>query len=230
MPMIDPAKEKLLDAILPHVPFDGWSDAAFRAAVSDTGMKPEHARTICPRGALDLAVTLHERDDDAMRAALRPVKLEDMRVRDRIATALRTRLEVIGDKEAVRRATALFTLPQHAAEGARLVWGTADAIWDALGDPSDDINWYTKRATLSGVYASSVLYWLGDDSVEHQATGAFIERRIDDVMQVEKVKARVNANPLLRPFLQPANAVLSMVKAPSRTPRMDLPGSWTSPR
>ena len=71
-------------------------------------------------------------------------------------------------------------LPHMAPEGARLIWGTADRIWTALGDTSDDVNWYTKRATLSGVYAAVVLYWLGDDSTDGQATRAFIDRRISD--------------------------------------------------
>jgi hypothetical protein len=70
-------------------------------------------------------------------------------------------------KEAVRRGATLFALPIHAADGARALWETADAIWTALGDTSDDLNWYSKRAILSGVYSSTVLYWLGDQSAEH---------------------------------------------------------------
>ena len=91
------------------------------------------------------------------------------------------RLE-IADREAVRRAAALFALPLYAADGARAVWHTADTIWTALGDTSDDINWYSKRATLSAVYGAVVLYWLGDDSQDHQASWEFLDRRIDDVM------------------------------------------------
>ncbi len=101
----------------------------------------------------------------------------------------------------MRRGTTLFALPQHAADGARAIWGTADAIWTALGDTSRDLNWYTKRATLSGVYASTVLYWLGDDSTGHQATWEFLDRRIDDVMQIEKAKAAFRENPLGKALL-----------------------------
>jgi ubiquinone biosynthesis protein COQ9 len=118
----------------------------------------------------------------------------------------------------------------HAAEGAKLVWGTADEIWEALGDTSDDINWYTKRATLSGVYSSTVLYWLGDDSPDHSATWAFLDRRIDDVMQIEKMKARVRQSPTLSRLLAGPNWLMGKVKAPTRMPKMDFPGSWTAPR
>ncbi len=226
---LDPAKPQLLDAILPHVPFDGWSPLAFNAAVADVGMRPDDARTVCPRGAVDLAVAFHQRGDAAMVAAIRAADLSDMKFRDRIAFAVRARIAAIEDKEAVRRGTALFALPHLAAEGAQLVWGTADLIWDTLGDTSDDVNWYTKRATLAGVYGAAVLYWLGDDSLNAQATDAFIDRRIENVMRIEKAKAAVNGNPLLKPVTLPLNRLLGMVKAPRRQPPADLPGQWSAP-
>lgn len=224
-----PEHARLLDAALLHVPFDGWSEATFRAAIRDTGIEPAVARALCPRGALDLAVAFHRRGDRAMRDRLRATDLSEMRMRDRIAYAVRLRLEVTGDKEAVRRGTTLFALPGYAPEGARLVWETADAIWTALGDTSDDVNWYTKRATLSAVYSATVLYWLGDETPDSSATWAFLDRRIGDVMQFEKVKAQVGENPVLkRVFAGPA-WVLGKVRAPMRAPDIDLPGRWSGP-
>ena len=160
---------------------------------------------------------------------LRAADLSHLRFRDKIAAAVRYRIEAAEDREAVRRGTALFALPQHSADGARAIWGTADRIWETLGDASDDINWYTKRATLSGVYASTVLYWLGDESEGHEATWAFLDRRIDDVMQFEKVKAQVNDNPVLKRLFAGPAWILSQVKPPARMPDVDLPGNWTAP-
>ena len=227
---IDPAKRQLLDAILPHVAFAGWSDTAFTAALAETGITPAQAKTLCPRGAVDLAIASHRLGDAAMVEAVRAADLSAMRFRDKVAFAVRARINAITDKEAVRRGTALFSLPHMAADGAKLVWGTADAIWDILGDTSTDVNWYTKRATLSGVWVATVLFWLGDDSLHAQATDAFIDRRIDNVMQVEKVKAQVNGNKLLKPVTGPLNRLLGMIKAPARIPPVDLPGSWTGPQ
>ncbi len=223
---IDPAKDKLIDAILPHVAFDGWAPVAFNAAVAEVGLDPAHAKTLCPRGAVDLAVAYHQRGDAIMVAALKRADMSDMRFRDKVAHALRLRIRAIDDKEAVRRGTALFALPHMAPDGTKLIWGTADAIWDALGDTSRDINWYTKRMTLSGVYGSVGLYWLGDDSLDGQATDAFIDRRIDDVMQFEKVKAQVKQNPLLKPVTGPLSRMLGAIKAPTKVPPVDLPGMW----
>jgi ubiquinone biosynthesis protein COQ9 len=161
-----------------------------------------------------------------MVAALDADDLDEMRFRDRVAHAIRVRL-ADADKEIVRRGSALFALPHMAADGAKLIWGTADAVWTALGDTSNDVNWYTKRATLSAVYGSVVLFWLGDDGT---GLDDFIDRRIDNVMQFEKVKAQVNKNPLLKPLTGPLARMASMIKAPARIPDVDLPGVWHDPK
>lgn len=218
-------KDTLLDAALMHVPFDGWSAASFRAAVADSQVDADLADAMFPRGALDLAVAYHQRGDNRMLERLAATDLSEMRFRDRVALAVRLRLEAVEDKEAVRRGATLFALPQHAADGAKLVWGTADAIWTALGDTSEDVNWYTKRATLSGVYSSTVLFWLGDDSLDHQASWEFLDRRIDNVMQFETVKARVMNNPLLKPLMAGPNWLATQIRKPSGTE--DLPGRWS---
>lgn len=217
----------LLDAALMHVPFDGWTDATFRAAVTDSGMEPALARALCPRGATDLAVACHHRGDALMLERLRREDLGALRMRDRIAAAVRFRLEAVSDKEAVRRAATLFALPQHAGEGARLIWGTADHIWTALGDTSDDINWYSKRTILSGVYSSTLLYWLGDETPGHAPTWEFLDRRIDNVMQVEQVKAAVNKSPFLRTVFAGPIWAMGKVRAPLRPVRDDLPGGFS---
>lgn len=220
----DAIVDRLLDAILPHVTFDGWSDQAFRAAVADAEVAPTVARGLCPRGAVDLALAMHARGDAAMVRRMKAEDLSELKFRDRVAAAVRFRLEAVSDREAVRRAAALMALPPYAADGARAIWNTADLIWDTLGDGSTDLNWYTKRATLSGVYSSTVLYWLGDDSADYAETWAFLDRRIDDVMQVEKVKAQVNGNAMLKPLLAGPQWALSWIKAPNRVRMTDLPG------
>ncbi|MBS0125575.1 COQ9 family protein [Thetidibacter halocola] len=221
--MSDAIKDRLLDATLMHVAFDGWSETSFRAAVQDAEVDPVVARALFPRGALDLAIAYHRRGDALMVRRLAETDLSGMRYRDKVAFAIRARIEAADDREAVRRGTTLFALPMHAADGAKLIWGTADAIWTALGDTSRDVNWYTKRATLSGVYSATVLYWLGDDSLDHQATWAFLDRRIDDVMRIEQAKAAARGNRFLSGLMAGPNAILSRIRAPERPE--DIPGS-----
>ncbi|MGC9418151.1 MAG: COQ9 family protein [Rhodovulum sp.] len=222
---MDHITEQLLDAAMMHVPFDGWSEAAFRAAIADSGVEPQMARAACPRGAVDLAVAYHRRGDDEMVRRLHAVDLSEMRIRDKVALAIRYRIEAVDDKEVVRRGATLFALPQYAADGSRLVWGTADRIWTALGDSSDDVNWYTKRASLSAVYGATVLYWLGDETPGDQATWEFLDRRIENVMQFEKAKAQVGKSWLLKPLLFGPNLIASQIKPPHARPRFRMPGS-----
>lgn len=220
----DDIKTRLMQAALPHVPFDGWSEATFRAACTDTEIDSGLARVTCPRGALDLAVAYHKAGDAAMLDRMQQGNLSGMRFRERVVFAVRARLEAVDDKEAVRRGTTLFALPHNAAEGAKLIWGTADAIWTALGDGSEDLNWYSKRAILSGVYASTVLYWLGDDSPGHQATWDFLDRRINDVMALEGIKAKLRENPLTKPLMAGQDWLTAKVRKPGS--HRDMPGSW----
>ncbi len=184
------ARADLLAAILPNVPFDGWSDPAFTAAVEASGIDAALARLVCPRGAVDLAVAYHRAGDAVMLARLEASDLRALRIRDRVALALRLRLDA-GDPELVRRGAAVFALPQNAATGAALIWATADAIWRALGDSSDDFNWYSKRMSLSAVYSACALFWMGDSSEGQRDTEAFIAHRVDGIMTFEKFKSRV---------------------------------------
>lgn len=218
-------RAQLLDAALNHVPFDGWTESTFCAAVSDCGLDDALSRAICPRGAVDLALAFHARGDELMLARIEVTDMSGLKFREKVTAAVRFRLEAVTDPEAVRRGVTLFALPQHAADGAKAIWGTCDAIWNTLGDTSDDVNWYTKRATLSGVYSSTVLYWLGDTSPDHQATWDFLDRRIDNVMQIEELKAQVRGNAMLKPLLAGPAWLLGQIRAPTSDGRTDLPGT-----
>lgn len=224
-PLISPDRLALLEAIEPHVVFDGWSDAAWKAALAALDMTEADARVAAPRGPVDLAIAYHHRGDARMLEAITAADWSETRYSAKVAQAVWLRLEG-ADREIVRRGSTLFAMPTHAADGAALIWGTADLIWQALGDTSDDLNWYSKRAILSGVYGSVVLFWLGDESGGDD-TRAFIDRRIADVIRFEKFKATARDNPMLKPFAEGLGRLFGSVRAPSRTPPSDLPGHWT---
>lgn len=220
---------RLLDAAKAHVPFDGWSDATFRAAISDAGVDEAVALAACPRGAVGLALAYHEAGDAEMLKRLAGSDLSDMRFRDKVTLAVRLRLEAIEDKELVRRGMALFSLPHYAPEGVQAVWRTSDRIWTALGDNANDINWYTKRMTLSGVYSATVLFWIGDTSDGHENSWAFLGRRIDDVMQIEKIKAQLRENKLVDGLMAGPLAFLGRIKPPQSGHQTRMPGRWNGP-
>jgi len=223
--MTQEIKDMLLDAAVAHVPFDGWSEATFQAAAAEAGVTMAEAQAACPRRATDLAAAYHVRGDNQMLERLATEDLSTLRYSEKVAAAVRFRLEAVADKEILRRGMTFYALPQHAAEGSALIWGTADKIWTALGDTSEDLNWYSKRAILSGVYTSTLLFWLGDTSEGHAATWAFLDRRIEDVMRFEKFKSGIRSNPALKPLVNLADSVFGNIRAPRRG-RTDLPGHW----
>lgn len=213
--------EQLVTAALPHVSFDGWSAVTLDSAIADAGVDVGLAQQACPRGAVDLALAFHRMGDAKMEIALGKIDLSGMRFRDRIAKAVQLRIETVADdKEAVRRGVTFFALPLHAAEGAQALWATTDKIWNALGDTSEDVNWYTKRATLSAVYSATLLFWLGDDSENSGDTWAFLDRRIDNVMQFETVKAKLKDNPIAKGLA----ALFPDIHKPVTHASDDLPG------
>ena len=178
---------RLVEAMLPHVPFDGWSHTALAAAARETGIDSDIAAMALPDVPAMLTVWTAGVNAHMAQAM---AETHDLKVRDRIRMALVTRLEQ-GDREVTRRALNLLAQPQHAALSARLLWQAADAIWRAAGDTATDYNHYTKRLIVSGIYSAILLHWTQDDSENFAATRAFIDRRIDGVMRFEKTKAKL---------------------------------------
>jgi len=220
---VSEARERLIEAALPHVVFDGWSAATLDAAIAESGVDAGLARQAFPRAGIDMALAFHRRADRALADELAPesdgADLDDMRIRDRITHCVRRRIELVAEhRDAVRRGATLLALPLHAAEGARAIWETADIIWTACGDTATDYNWYTKRMILGSVFSATVLYWLGDASPNFANTWAFLDRRIEDIMRFEKTKAQLNDNPLVRAALWGPMQVLNMVRAPGAPP------------
>ena len=196
---METARARIVTAALDHVPFDGWSMTALRRGAADIGLDAETAEREFPGGA-GSAIELWSRACDLrMAAALASAgETPDQRIRDRIANAVRWRIETVdGRREAVRRALSYLAQPQHVLLGTKLLYRTVDEIWYACGDTATDFNFYSKRGLLAGVYASTLLYWLDDASDGHAASWAFLGRRIDDVMKVPKLTARLGRKPHL---------------------------------
>lgn len=187
------ARERLLLATLPHVAFEGWSPSALRAGCADAGLSFEEGVLLFADGTREIIPYWSEWTDQRMLEiiAQRP-DFATLRLRDRIATAVRARIEVNAPwREAVRRTTSLMALPQYTMIGATCTWKTLDAIWYACGDTATDFGFYSKRATLGAVYGATIFYWLDDSSDDFNDTWAFLDRRIDDLIRLPTLGARV---------------------------------------
>ncbi len=187
----DDIRVQLLNAALIHVPFEGWTDKALRLAVEDCELAQGSEALFFPAGANELIGFWAAQCDERARAALQQMDLASMKIRARVREGVIARFEAIGPhEEAARRAIAKLALPSAGGAGAKMLWQSADMIWRAIGDRSTDGNFYSKRAVLSAVLSSSLLAWLGDNSADKAAGRAFLDRRIENVMQFEKAKAK----------------------------------------
>jgi ubiquinone biosynthesis protein COQ9 len=189
-------KDAILEAAFSHAAFDGWSRRTLLQAASDVGIDKATARRLFPKGGDSLLAWLDDWTDRRMLEAAEPAGLAALPVRQRIATLIRCRLEVLSEhKEALRRATVARGTPRNLVGGSRAFWRTLDRIWDAAGFASDgairSFSYYSRRATLGAVLTSTFLYWLEDHSPGHADTWAFLDRRIENVMQFGKLTGRL---------------------------------------
>ena len=185
-------RDAIILAALPHVPFDGWTRRAARHGARDAGYGDAAADRAFPYGAADMIAQYSGLADRRMVAELERRGVGTMKVRERIAIAIRVRLEQAAPhKDAVRRALSVMALPANAPAALRALYRTVDAIWVAVGDTSTDWNFYSKRALLAAVLSSTVLCWLDDTSDSGAETWSFLDRRIADVMRVPQVGKRV---------------------------------------
>ncbi|WP_205479914.1 COQ9 family protein [Sphingomonas arenae] len=199
---LEQIRQRLALAVGENAVFDGWTPAAVDAAADAMGIDRAQARLAMPKEAARLIDVYIAGVDRAMAAEFPAERLAAMKIRARIRDMLWARFRIMEPaKEAVRRALATLAMPQNVALGTRLGWRTADVIWRLAGDTATDYNHYTKRLTLSGVYGSTLLAWMGDESEGSAATAAFLDRRIDNVMAFEKWKAGWRAGSINRPSL-----------------------------
>lgn len=185
----DDQRDAIVMAALPHVPFDGWGPATLRRAAEAVGLGADAATRLFPGGSAAAVTHFMTLADRLMVSDLAALDLPSMKIRERIATAVKVRLQRWQPhKEAVRRALAITPFPPLAGRALGGWYKTVDAIWRAIGDTSVDFSFYTKRALLAGVYAATLFYWLDDNSEDGGATWSFLDRRIAEVMKIPKLR------------------------------------------
>jgi ubiquinone biosynthesis protein COQ9 len=187
---LEEIRRKLALAIGENAVFDGWSQAAVDAAADQLGVDRAQARLAVPKdqaGKIDLYIRGVDR---ALEDWFTPKRLEGLKIREKIRAIVWHRFEIMEPaREAVRRALSILAMPQNVPTALKTGWRTADVMWRIAGDTSTDYNHYTKRIMLGGVYGSTLLVWLDDQSEGFTEAASFLDRRIDDVMSIEKLKA-----------------------------------------
>ncbi|WP_051519826.1 COQ9 family protein [Sphingobium sp. Ant17] len=189
---LDEIRDLLAPVLARHAAFDGWRKEAVMMAAAEKGVDADIAALAFADGPVDMIDAWFASIDAAMLDALPPETLDALSIRKKIIALVEARLALVApDREALRRALAILAMPTNAARAARLGWRAADAMWRAAGDTSTDLAHYTKRMTLAGVYAATLLVFVDDASDGHADSRAFLARRIEGVMRFEKLKAKI---------------------------------------
>jgi ubiquinone biosynthesis protein COQ9 len=185
-------RDAAIDALLPNVPFDGWTSRALRQGLTAAGLDPADAPLLFPAGAADMVEAYCDLGDRRMAEAAAKLDMTEMRLPARVRAVIALRLaQNRTHKEAARRALSVLALPGNARVGLACTARTVDAIWHAAGDRAADFSWYTKRATLAGVYVATVLFWLRDSSEEDADTLAFLDRRLAGVGRIGRMRRKL---------------------------------------
>jgi ubiquinone biosynthesis protein COQ9 len=183
-------RDAAIAAMLPHVPFDGWTRRSLRMGLTDISVSPDDAELLFPGGTADMIEAFCDWADRRMEAAAATLD-PALRLHQRVRAVIALRLsQNRPHKEAIRRALALLALPRNARLAAACTARTVDAIWHAAGDQSADFSWYTKRAILAAVYATTVLFWLRDAGEDDAATLGFLDRRLAGVGRIGTLRRR----------------------------------------
>lgn len=184
---------RLLEAMLAHVPLDGWSREALEAGARDAGLDAGAAALLLPGGARQALAEFSRRADAAMVAGVAPDSLAGLRTHERVGLLVGRRLDALAPhREAVRRGLGYLALPPNLALGSRLLYRTVDDVWHAAGDRSADFSFYTRRGLLAGVVASTTLYWVGGGGADREGVRRFLDRRLADVMGVHRARGRLS--------------------------------------
>ena len=201
-PTLNEVRAALAPIVARNAAFDGWSTAAVDMAADQLGVASAVARLAFDGGAIAMIDAWFAHIDAQMLRTCTAETLTPLKIREKIATLVETRLDLLArDREALRRALAILAMPQNMPRAAQLSWRAADMMWRAAGDTAVDFNHYTKRTLLAGIYSATLLVFLNDESESHAETRAFLARRIEGVMRFEKSKARMQARTEHRPSL-----------------------------
>lgn len=179
-------RDRVLETLLPHVPEHGWQWSLVQSAVRDCGLQDGAERTIFPNGLVDVVAHFSDYADRQMILALKDVPYSALRTKDRIRAALLARYRFLAPyREAVRYVTAFWSMPLHVAQGQRVLWRTANRIWNWAEDKAyTDHSRHSKRAVLSSIMLGTTMVWITDDSPDIMVTQAFLDRRLENAMEI----------------------------------------------
>ena len=184
-------RQRILNEALKLVPFNGWTSDTLLNSVKAANLDENYAKILFDGDVAKLVEFFINTIENKATSLIDKKYLDTLSVRNRVAYCVKTYLEAANIyKPSIRKTVAFYVSPIRFFDSFKSLWKIADEIWYASGDKSTDYNHYTKRAILSALYSSTLLYWINDKSDNHINSWAFLDRRIENVMQIEKYKSK----------------------------------------
>ncbi|XP_029378434.1 ubiquinone biosynthesis protein COQ9, mitochondrial isoform X2 [Echeneis naucrates] len=182
---------RIFTAALEFVQQYGWSMEAIAAGAETLGLSSA-STGMFSNGAGDLVLhfiaqcnsnltdILTEQHKHVQLGQAETKKTSDF-LRDAVECRLRMYIPYI---ETWPQAMSILLLPHNIPHSLKHLSTLVDDIWYYAGDRSTDMNWYTKRAALTGIYNTTELVMVQDSSPDFQDTWNFLDNRIQDVVNM----------------------------------------------
>lgn len=184
---METSQHKILSYCLKNCIFDGWTEKLLADACENAGLEPNYHRVIFPFGVVDLIDFYVDETSDYVAKNL---KTDGLRTHEKIREAVKLRLiKHSKDKEIIKLCLAVYA--KHPLRGMSATYRVVDSMWRICGDTATDWNFYSKRALLAGVYSSTLLYWLNDNSDNNEATWKFLDSRLKNIAELGKAKKKI---------------------------------------
>lgn len=172
----------ILSNALAYVPIHGFTQEALTLGAKDAGYL-EVSTNLFPKGKFELVMYhlvtqrlgLKDRiqfPDEKMGIGTKVRSLVLERLRANVDTGILPRWQ---------EALALMSLVENIPPSLRELRDLSDEIWFLAGDTSVDTSWYTKRASLAGIYAATEVYQTTDLSTDFKDTEEFLDRRLEEL-------------------------------------------------
>ena len=197
MKKISTYKEKLVLGLLTNVPFDGlqW-EALYRAAedlkIYKTPLSNENKielKNLFENNLVNTIKAFNDYLDNKMEESFSKTKNNKQRTPEKIKNLILDRISAsLNFKDGIVSSLGFMSLPQNSKSSLKMLYNTCDRIWRVSGDQSTDFSFYTKRLILSGVYSSTLMYWINDDTCDLKNTEKFLDRRLENVSKIGQVK------------------------------------------
>ena len=179
------AERDILSSALAYVPARGFTQQALTLGAKDAGYL-EVSLNLFPNGAFELVqyhlVTQRLGLKNRIQFADEKIGV-GRRVRSLVLERLRANVDA-GVVPRWQEALAIMSLAENIPASLRELSALSDEIWYLAGDTSVDSSWYTKRASLSGIYAATEIFQTTDQSSDFIETEQFLDRRLEELRMV----------------------------------------------